>query len=253
LQAPIILPKQKLAKAIAVRHQLDGGGPKRAAQEIRAMNIPIKIQCGCGQRYAFDVEPVDGQMPASVACPVCGADGTAAANGYIAQTLPVVAAPAGVVRLSGTPPAPSVRVAAPAAAARAAAPRTAGLLPGQVDRAQAVTEARAKIFWGDPPEEVIKFLMRQGSSVVEARELVAAMFQERAKTIRRNGIVKFFLGTTMACVPVAFYLVCTHMGVLPMKLFGLTIMVGLWGAYMLLKGLIMFFAPKSEPGDVAAQ
>lgn len=49
--------------------------------------IPVKIQCGCGQRYAFDIEPVFGRMPASVVCPVCGSDGTSAANEVIAFTL----------------------------------------------------------------------------------------------------------------------------------------------------------------------
>src|SRR5262245_13386394 len=47
--------------------------------------IPIKIQCGCGQKYAFDLEPVDGCMGHAVACPVCGTDGTAAANVAIAN------------------------------------------------------------------------------------------------------------------------------------------------------------------------
>ena len=51
--------------------------------------IAIKIQCGCGQKYAFDVEPVEGRLPATVACPVCGADGTAAGNAAIAQSIPV--------------------------------------------------------------------------------------------------------------------------------------------------------------------
>jgi len=50
--------------------------------------IPIKVQCACGQKYAFDVEPVNGRMPQPVNCPVCGADGTAAANEIIARTLP---------------------------------------------------------------------------------------------------------------------------------------------------------------------
>ena len=49
--------------------------------------MPVKIQCGCGQRYAFDIEPVRGQMPASVVCPICGSDGTSAANEVIAFTL----------------------------------------------------------------------------------------------------------------------------------------------------------------------
>jgi hypothetical protein len=63
--------------------------------------IPIKIQCSCGQRYSFEIEPVNGAMPSPVACPVCGADGTEAANGAITQALaaaPVAtAAPAGLV------------------------------------------------------------------------------------------------------------------------------------------------------------
>jgi hypothetical protein len=49
--------------------------------------IPVKIQCACGQRYSFDAEPVDGHMASAIACPVCGADGTAAANEIITRTL----------------------------------------------------------------------------------------------------------------------------------------------------------------------
>ena len=49
--------------------------------------VPVKIECGCGQRYTFDVEPEDGHMPVSVTCPACGADGTAAANDGIAMAL----------------------------------------------------------------------------------------------------------------------------------------------------------------------
>lgn len=42
--------------------------------------ISPKIQCPRGQRFTFDVGPVDGRMPTAVQCPACGADGTAAAN-----------------------------------------------------------------------------------------------------------------------------------------------------------------------------
>jgi hypothetical protein len=49
--------------------------------------IPVKIHCGCGQKYAFDIEPVCGRMPGRVACPVCGQDGTRAANEIIAYEL----------------------------------------------------------------------------------------------------------------------------------------------------------------------
>ncbi len=58
-----------------------------ASLKPRIFMMPIKIQCGCGQRYAFDVEPYCGRMPLSVACPVCGTDGTSAANEVIAFNL----------------------------------------------------------------------------------------------------------------------------------------------------------------------
>jgi hypothetical protein len=49
--------------------------------------VAIKIICVCGQKYAFDVYPLNGRMPAPVQCPVCGVDGTAVANEVIALTL----------------------------------------------------------------------------------------------------------------------------------------------------------------------
>ena len=76
--------------------------------------VNIKIICGCGQKYSFDVYPFNGRMPAPVQCPVCGMDGTAAANEIMARTLgPPPAAPAPVRILpgsgaAGNPPPPDV-------------------------------------------------------------------------------------------------------------------------------------------------
>ena len=49
--------------------------------------IPVKIFCACGQKYAFDVEAVEGRMPVPVNCPVCHRDGTEQANQVIAKIL----------------------------------------------------------------------------------------------------------------------------------------------------------------------
>jgi hypothetical protein len=49
--------------------------------------IPVKIFCACGQKYAFDVQPVNGAMPVPVNCPVCRRDGTEQANQVIAKIL----------------------------------------------------------------------------------------------------------------------------------------------------------------------
>ena len=77
--------------------------------------IPIKIQCECGQKYAFDVEPSNGRMPSRVGCPACGADGTMAANEYIARQLaPVVAVShQSPIHLVSLPPAVAIATAPP--------------------------------------------------------------------------------------------------------------------------------------------
>lgn len=49
--------------------------------------MEIKIQCGCGSRFAFDVQPVYGRMPTPVSCPRCGCDQTEQANRQIASKL----------------------------------------------------------------------------------------------------------------------------------------------------------------------
>jgi hypothetical protein len=231
----------------------------------------IKIECGCGQRYAFDVEPHDGQMPYTVACPVCAADGTGAANEVIAQTLEpvsVAASPGGrlhaqervaapavriVERAVHIPPAaPAVHVAAPASAPRTTHTRTV-LLPGQTDPTQVAHEARAKIFWGDPPLEVLKFLMINNIPREEATEIVRELTVERVVQMRKNGMIKSFTGILMVCVPVAGWFIFNAAGIIPMKLFAIMIMLGLWGAYRALKGTLMVVAPKTQHGDVSEQ
>jgi len=83
------------------------GNRKLAPGAIKTAHmVNIKIICGCGQKYSFDVYPLNGRMPAPVQCPVCGMDGTAAANDIMARTLgvqpeppPPPPAPAPVLKL----------------------------------------------------------------------------------------------------------------------------------------------------------
>jgi len=78
--------------------------------------MELKVVCGCGQKYKFDVEPVGGRMPVRVNCPVCGADGTESANHLIAEQSPLQPPPIPVATM---PPAPApMTAAAPAAGLR---------------------------------------------------------------------------------------------------------------------------------------
>jgi outer membrane protein assembly factor BamB len=47
--------------------------------------MTIKIQCPCGSKYSFEVDPVEGRMPFAVHCPTCHAEGTETANQIIAE------------------------------------------------------------------------------------------------------------------------------------------------------------------------
>jgi hypothetical protein len=250
----------------------------------------IKIQCGCGQRYAFDVEPVGNSLPGAVSCPSCGSDGTAAGNAVLAQRPAAAATPIAVAAPSLIPTngarvasvgqmgiaavaptmaspvvprpgaTPSVRVsgAAPTAEAvhAATAPHTPApverkRLPGQLDPQQARNEARSKIIWGDDPVEVQKFLRTHGFTQAEAEEIIAPVLVERAQAVRGVGKGKIFTGVGMMLLPVVSIIVCFMIGYFPIKLIGATVAVGIWGLGRTLSGVIMFVSPKSEKGDVA--
>jgi len=82
----------------------------------------VKVLCGCGQKYKFDVEPANGRMPFAVNCPVCGTDGTPAANAILAQFSPVVAVPPPPPAAMRVQIAPPVQAAPPAITAAPALP-----------------------------------------------------------------------------------------------------------------------------------
>ena len=205
--------------------------------------IPIKIQCDCGQKYAFEIEPINGQMPQAIACPSCGLDGTAAANTIITQSIssqPVSSAP----RLR-------TAVATAPSQTSASAPKPTVVLPP--NREQAKHEARAKILWGDSPMDVTKYLMMQGFSAAEAKEIVAEFSKERARTTRGNGIRNIVIGVPLIFVPFIAWGIFARMGFIPIKIFAFAIMAGVYGAWLALKGTMMLVAPKIEAGDVADQ
>jgi hypothetical protein len=79
--------------------------------------MEIKIQCSCGMRYKFDVEPVNGRVPTPLACPNCHASWTEHANAMIAQSLGLPAPAADPVAVVATPVA-SMAVATPKMALR---------------------------------------------------------------------------------------------------------------------------------------
>jgi hypothetical protein len=212
--------------------------------------IPIKIQCECGQRYAFEIEPVGGRVPSPITCPGCGADGTAAANAILAQS--GTAQPT-----TGATTSAPLRVALPTQPGQSAstrpAPRRTTPLPGQVDRTQAEHEARARISWGDSPKDVTVYLMTQGFSREEAADFVEELFRERAAAVRGNGIKKIIGGVLLICLPIGTFVAFLISGYIYPYILAGTIIAGFYGVWMVFKGISMVTNPKSETGDVTEQ
>lgn len=99
---------------VGVRNRNQPAGVCTRHQLAKPMSLlPVKVVCRCGQKYSFEVEPYNGRMPQTIACPVCGADGTASANEIIARSLAAPPPP----RAPGLAPAPALAPAlAPAPA-----------------------------------------------------------------------------------------------------------------------------------------
>src|SRR5579862_3800280 len=124
--------------------------------------MELKVQCDCGQKYKFDVEPVNNQMPFRVNCPICGADGTARANALLQAQAPAMAmaapvAAAAPMAMAAPPPpagAPKLRIGASAPAAAVAdappppmapiAPARPGVFPGRPGAVAAAAAGKPK-------------------------------------------------------------------------------------------------------------
>jgi hypothetical protein len=211
----------------------------------------IKLQCECGQRFAFDVEPVDGRMPSSVECPACGTDKIEAANAFIAQNIEPQTAETRrrdePVPISIPPHAAPARIAAAAPSAEHRAPRP---IPGQTGRSQAKAEARAKISWGDPPIKVLAYLRSNGYGKEESTALVQELLRERFATIRGKGITKIIGGALLVCLFVGIFLIFRAGGLMSPLFLGLTCAMGVYGLWLLANGIMMLMAPKASSGDI---
>jgi hypothetical protein len=218
--------------------------------------VPVKIECECGQNYAFDVEPVNSRMPTAVTCPSCGADGTAAANDYIAQQLqlaqpaPVAAATATAAVSAPTAPV-RLGIARPQAQAGAAA---GPLALDDAGRAKVVQEARTKMMiGGDSTEQVVAFLKVKGFDPAEAMELARGFYQERASLVRTNGVKKMIVGLVLVAVPFVIWYLYKAAGHYRIRRLFWAYGVGIFGGYLFVSGIIMILAPKSEKGAVVKE
>lgn len=97
--------------------------------------MEIKIECGCGQPFEFEVEPESGRMPCEIKCPACDADATPLANNYIAQTLSSGSISTPVTSSTPVPPsepAAGLRINRPPATSAALPPAISPVEPANI-------------------------------------------------------------------------------------------------------------------------
>ncbi|MFA6286893.1 MAG: hypothetical protein WC661_05855 [Opitutaceae bacterium] len=116
---------------------------------------------------------------------------------------------------------------------------------------EAKIEARAKIIWGEPSENVSAFLQGHGFGEKEIFEHLANFDRERAEVIRSSGIKKITMGALLIPIPLVAYIVFIMNGAIPTRLFTLTVLIGLYGIWKATNGIMMIMAPGTERGDLS--
>ena len=108
---------------------------------------------------------------------------------------------------------------------------------------QAITEARARIIWGESPASVRDFLVSSGIESVVADSKLEEFSLERNRELRRIGIRSILIGVLVAgiaCIPIgiAFHLHTFN------RALAVLLPAILYGVWKLVIGSIYLFCPQ---------
>jgi len=114
-----------------------------------------------------------------------------------------------------------------------------------------VIDARAKITWGESPEKVLAFLQSKSIGDKDALALIEGLMQERAASIRADGIKQTWIGALCVLAPIVYYFTIIFIGYWSMKFFAALLVLGVYGLVKVTTGLSMVLKPRSITGDLA--
>lgn len=116
-----------------------------------------------------------------------------------------------------------------------------------------MTEARARIVWGEPSADVRAFLLSNGVAPSDADAKLRVMVRERNQELRGIGLRNLLIGLVIFGIGVTF-LVFTypHPGIRSRQVKGFILAFGLtcYGFWRLLKGILYLVRPQSEDGSI---
>src|SRR6516225_7467091 len=103
-------------------------------------------------------------------------------------------------------------------------------------RDQVESEARAKVIWGEDPDQALNFLRVNGFRDDEALAIVHDVLRERLAAVRGIGFRKIMIGLGLIAIPVVAWLMMMRAGVISIKLLGITGTAGVFGAWKVMQG-----------------
>lgn len=118
-------------------------------------------------------------------------------------------------------------------------------------REKAIAEARAKIFWGEDAATVIAYLQSEGMPQADAAAIIDSLLKERAENVRASARRGILIGVPLIFIPVAAYFGMESMHFLSLKVLAATVIIGLYGIWKVVRGIVLNFSPHSETGDLS--
>ncbi|HTV62618.1 MAG TPA: hypothetical protein VMH30_08630 [Verrucomicrobiae bacterium] len=122
-----------------------------------------------------------------------------------------------------------------------------------------MTEARARIIWGDSPASVRDFLASNGISGADADAKIKEFSAERNATIRQMAIRNVLIGAGLTVAAfVGLPLIFAHPDIIRASvnyrgggvIIGSLIFAGVYGLWKLVNGIIDLVRPQSEMGSI---
>ncbi len=114
---------------------------------------------------------------------------------------------------------------------------------------QVISEARARIIWGEPPQSVRDFLISNGISSLVAEAKIEEFEIERSRELRKIGLRNVLIGIVLTgAAGITLYLTLriasTSSGII--KALAVVLLAGLYGLWKLVKGVTYLVRPQSE-------
>jgi len=121
---------------------------------------------------------------------------------------------------------------------------------------QLISEARAKIIWGEPASDVRGYPVSNGMPGEEADAVIKEFSRERNAEIRRIGTKNVVIGVVLVGVSgILIYLIYINSSdrvvrVGTGKVIGVLACAGLYGLWKLVNGIIYLVRPQSEDKSI---